>query len=573
MTSTQLVAGQPAVRYKILMYHAGDGYWLYPAVLHLKTYIDVVCPEICNQLDWLLPIQHTMTDDELLAHIHECQPDVLCTSHYVWNHDGLINQLTNIKSKINKNIKIIAGGPSINVNLDADFFKKYPAIDFAVYGPGEQAFADIIKSQITNIPLKAFNTSNCGWVNPNTGQQIVAPYKFVKMISTSPFATNQQLFSTMCKSLLYPVDELFFPYTLTRGCPYTCTFCDWNSGLGTKVSRRKNTYQQEIDLFQQLGIKKIFLADANVGQYDEDVDMIEYFAEKNIKENAGFKLSGNYSKLRKDVNLKIFDIMAKSDLIGHTLTLSIQDTNEQVLKNINRPDVGWDAHLKIANKLHHDYPSLFVTAQLIYGLPGQTPTSWRQTLKQVTENNIQPIIFLNEPLPTSPAMYDPDYQTQFQFEYVASIRANFNDNFFVSQLPKQCISFDQSDLVAMTLLSSFYYTVTTIKICAIKFADIEFSIESTIDELLNSVFYNDWYQNLYHNWTTEQKFYFTKDFFGNPCVLSADPLIVGGELINDNKFYAYLTKILPSTSNKHIFQLLYNPSFKKLVNEMCDQIN
>ena len=28
----------------------------------------------------------------------------------------------------------------------------------------------------------------------------------------------------------------------------------------------------------------------------------EYFAEKNLKENAGFKLSGNYSKLRKDVN-------------------------------------------------------------------------------------------------------------------------------------------------------------------------------------------------------------------------------------------------------------------------------
>jgi hypothetical protein len=301
--------------------------------------------------------------------------------------------------------------------------------------------------------------------------------------------------------------------------------------------------------------------------------MIEYFAEKNIKENAGFKLSGNYSKLRKDVNLKIFDIMAKSDLIEHTLTLSIQDTNEQVLKNVNRPDVGWDVHLKIANKLHHDYPNLFVTAQLIYGLPGQTLTSWRQTLKQVTENNIQPMIFLNEPLPTSPAMYDPEYQKQFQFEYVTSSRAHSNVNFFVSQLPKQCISFDQSDLVAMTLLSSFYYTLTTIKICAIKFVDIEFNIETIIDGLLNSVFYNDWYQNLYHNWITEQKFYFTKDFFGNSRVLPADPLAIGRELVVDNNFYVYLTKILPSNSNKDILKLLYNPDFKKLVNEMCSQIN
>jgi hypothetical protein len=573
MTSTQLVAGQPAVRYKILMYHAGDGHWLYPAVLHLKTYIDVVCPEICNQIDWLLPIQHTMTDDELVAHIDEYQPDVLCTSHYIWNHDGLITQLSNIKNKINKDIKIIAGGPSINVNLDPNFFKKYPAIDFAVYGPGEQAFADIIKSQIDGIPLKAFNTSNCGWVNPITGQPTVAQYKFVKMISTSPFTTNQELFSMMVASLGCQVDDLIFPYMLTRGCPYTCTFCDWNSGLGTKVSRRKNTYQQEIDLFQQLGIKKIFLADANVGQYDEDVDMIEYFAEKNVKENTRFTLSGNYSKLRKDVNLKIFDIMAKSNLTERALNLSIQDTNKQVLENINRPDVGWEEHLKIANKLQHDYPKLLVTAQLIYGLPGQTPDTWRQTLKQITENNIQPIVFLNEPLPASPAMYDPEYQKQFQFEYVTSTRSTFDNNFFVSQLPKQCISFDQLDLVSMTLLSSFYYVVTTLKICATKFVEFDMNIESVINSLLNSKYYKDWYQNLYDNWTTEQKFYFTKDFFGNPCVLSADPLIVGSKLACNNKFNAYLLEILPLDKSNKILKLLVDPDFKKFVNEVYSQIN
>ena len=573
MTLTQLVAVQPAVHYKILMYHAGDGYWLYPAVLHLKTYIDVVCPEICDQLDWLLPIQTTMTDDELVAHINECKPDVLCTSHYIWNHDKLINQLTNIKRKINKDIKIIAGGPSINVNLDPNFFKKYPAIDFAVYGPGEQAFADIIKSQIDRIPLKAFNTSNCGWMNPNTRQPIVAQYKFVKMISTSPLIANQELFSKMVTSLRCQGGDLIFPYMLTRGCPYACTFCDWNSGLGTKVSRRKNTYQQEIDLFQQLGIKKIFLADANLGQYDEDVDMIEYFAKKNLEENAGFRMGSNYSKLRKDVNLKIIDIMAKSNLIEHTLNLSIQDTNKQVLENINRPDVGWEEHLKIANKIQHDYPKLVVTAQLIYGLPGQTPDTWRQTLKQITENNIQPIPLLNEPLPASPAMYDPEYQKQFQFEYVTSNRSTNDNNFFVSQLPKQCISFDQLELVSMTLLSSFYYVVTTLKICATKFVDIDMNIEAVVDSLLNSKYYKDWYQNLYDNWSAEQKFYFTKDFFGDSCVIPADPLLAGIKLINDDKFNAYLLKILPLGQSNKILKLLIKPDFKKFVYEVCKQIN
>ena len=71
--------------------------------------------------------------------------------------------------------------------------------------------------------------------------------------------------------------------------------------------RGQTVYTQEIDLFQQLGIKHIYLSDANVGQYDEDVDMIEYFGQKNLQENAEFRISGNYSKLRKDVNLKIFN--------------------------------------------------------------------------------------------------------------------------------------------------------------------------------------------------------------------------------------------------------------------------
>jgi hypothetical protein len=569
MTSTQLVAGQPAVRYKILMYHAGDGYWLYPAVLHLKTYIDVVCPEICNQLDWLLPIQHTMTDDELLAHIHECQPDVLCTSHYVWNHNGLINQLTNIKSKINKNIKIIAGGPSINVNLDADFFKKYPAIDFAVYGPGEQAFADIIKSQITNVPLKAFNTSNCGWVNPNTGQQIVAPYKFVKMISTSPFATNQQLFSLMCNSMLCPVGELFFPYTLTRGCPYTCTFCDWNSGLGTKVSRRKNTYQQEIDLFQQLGIKKIFLADANVGQYDEDVDMIEYFAEKNIKENAGFHVGGNFSKLKKENNLKIFHSMAQSGLVNKTLNFSIQDVNQEVLNNIDRPDVGWDVHVAMANELRIKYPHLIVKAQLIYGLPGQTPASWRQTLATVTQQNILPIIFLNEPLPASPAMYNPEYQRKFQFEYIHSNR--IGNSLYLSKIPKKSMSFDQHDLVQMNLLSAVYKSLSTINFALRENHAQSLDVEKIVDQFITSEHWKNLYNNLYNNWTIHNNFYYTIDFSGQ--TVQIPDIALGLQMPTNTDFLKYISTFVSIDHRNKFFQTAIQAKFQKTIKEIQSDID
>jgi tRNA A37 methylthiotransferase MiaB len=561
-------------RFRILLYHAGGTKsWLYPAVLHLKTYVDVTYPEIADQLEWLVPIQQTLTDKELLDYVEQHQPDVLCTSHYMWNHDYLINQLSKIRSQLSKHIKVIAGGPSVNINLDSAFLKKNPYIDYAVYGAGEQAFADIIKSLVSKTPLIAFNTSNCGWVNSNTGQTIVADYKFVKMISTSPFTHNRELFAEMTRTLLERNGVLYLPYTLTRGCPYSCTFCDWNSGLGNKLSRRKNTYQEEIDLFHELGIKQIYLSDANVGQYDEDIDMIEYFAQKNLQHNAGFKISGNYSKLRKDVNLKIFNIMAESGLVQKTLNFSIQDTNEEILKNINRPDVGWETHAAMARELVTKHPQLIVKAQLIYGLPGQTPRTWRQTLRQVTGANILPIVFLNEPLPASPAMYNPEYQRRFQFEYVKSTRIDPGFDFYTSEIPKKCVSFDQKQLVEMTVLSGIYNALSVIKFVLVQQTESHIDIEPIIDDFLTSHQYYNLCDNLYTNWSTEQKFYFTKDFSDKPVVLSCEPMSYGGALSKDKNFISYITKLLPKDISKKLAWLRLQTNFGQITSELCNEID
>lgn len=561
-------------RFRILLYHAGGpNSWLYPAVLHLKTYIDIIHPEVADKLEWLVPIQQTMNNQELLEFIKIHEPDALCTSHYIWNHDFLVNQLDSIKSQLPENLTIIAGGPSINVNIDPNFFTKHPYIDYAVYGAGEQAFADILKSLVNNTPLIAFNTSNCGWVNSKTGLLTVADYKFVKMISTSPFTHNQELFAEMVDVLLQRNGFLYLPYTLTRGCPYSCTFCDWNSGLGNKLSRRKNTYKEEIDLFHKLGVKQIYLADANVGQYDEDIDMIQYFAQKNLQHNAEFRISGNYSKLRKDVNLKIFNIMAESGLIQKTLNFSIQDTNEEILKNIDRPDVGWEVHAAMADSLVAKHPHLIVKAQLIYGLPGQTPITWRETLRQITQKNILPIVFLNEPLPASPAMYDPEYQRKFQFEYVKSIRVDTELDFYTSEIPKKCISFDQQDLVQMTVLSGVYNALSVIKFIMLKQTGLELDIEIVVDNFLISSNYQNLCNNLYHNWTSEQKFYFTKDFAGNPTVLTCEPMSFGGYLASNNNFIVYIAKVLPDGVSKKLIELVVKSNFRNLAGGLANEID
>lgn len=347
--------------------------------------------------------------------------------------------------------------------------------------------------------------------------------------------------------------KLWLAYTVTRGCPYSCTFCDWNSGFDTKVSRRKHTYKEEIDLFQKLKIKEIMWSDANFGQYSEDLDIAEYFAYKNTHENANFTIiSGNFSKLKKENNLKIFHVVIKSRLVKTQLQLSIQDTNEEVLKNINRPDVGWEVHSAMIDELYQAYPHITCLAHLIYGLPGQNVETWRQTLAQVTGKNVVPQIYINQPLPASPAMRDPEYQKKFQFEYVLSTTAGIgsNSNYtFPVYLPKKSISFDQQQLVEMTTLGSLYSGLSMIKTFCWKTFDTVLDIDTIVDVALNQDWYKNLNNNLYHNWTTEQNF-----FYNIGDAKFTDPKAFGFFMTTNNIFSTHLYNMLPEDLQNKFLQ-------------------
>mgnify|MGYP003657567770 CR=1 FL=1 len=84
---------------KILFYQSGMPGWIKVNVLTFKTFIDIIYPDLAEKLEWVLPIQDSMTDEEVLQYIEQTNTDILCTSHYLWNHDFLINQLSRIKSR------------------------------------------------------------------------------------------------------------------------------------------------------------------------------------------------------------------------------------------------------------------------------------------------------------------------------------------------------------------------------------------------------------------------------------------------------------------------------------------
>ena len=509
--------------FKIFFYHASDsiGYntdrqiYLGIAALYLKTHIDHNKKHIADKIEWLIPQQEKLSDKDLIDKLNKENPDIFCTSHYIWNHDHLSKQIERIRPHVPKNILFVAGGPSINVNIDKNFFQKHPSIDYAMYGAGEAGFADLIESLIEDKKLIKFNTSNIAWYDIEKNKQIVADFKYVPQTKISPYTHNASLFSSMVKQMLDKNLLVIVPYELTRGCPYKCTFCDWNSGLTNKTTRRKGTYEDEIDLFYDLGIKGIYLADANVGQYEEDIDMVAYLAKKNIEEGAEFRTDGNFSKLRKENNLKIYHLLARGNLITDNagFIISVQDTNEDVLINIDRPDVGWDVHVKIMKELREHYPKKPSQVQLIQGLPGQTVESWKQTLNTVASEATFLQIFVSELLSASPAARDKTYQDSFKFEYSDSERFN-GQEFFSGQFTKSCVSFSQHDYVEMSIWSTFYSALVYFR----EQSTARFDFDAVVRSFAESTAYQKLLSNLQENWLVKNKFFYTIDFNGAPLL-------------------------------------------------------
>ena len=547
---------------KVLFYHANYKQsaklvYISLAGLYLKTYLELNFPDTASQIQWLLPIQSRLEDDELLDICNKEKPDLLCTGHYVWNDTFLKEQLSRIKNKLPTNCKILLGGPNIDAHNNENFFAENSYADYAVYGPGESAFANLIVHILNQKKLIAFNVSNLAWYDVVKKQQIVSGYKYVEQSKTSPFLYNKNFFTAMVKHEQDKGVKVVLPYELTRGCPYTCTFCDWNSGFGNKVTRRKNTYEQEIDLFQDLKIQDFFLSDANFGQYQEDIAIVEYMTKKNKNENTNFKIDGNFSKLRKDNNLKIYHILAKGDLLYKQwgFTFSLQDINKKVLQNIDRPDVGWRTHKKMLTELRKAYPDIQSKVQFIIGLPGQNVRTLHESLSKITRlRNARLLFFISELLPASPASYDIEYQKKFKFTYSTSERYNSQGFFFRSKFPSSCVSFDQEEFVSMMILCTFYTALTNLRE-EINFDDIV--VSDVVEKFMKSVNYYNLKENLYKNWINEDRFYYTINFDGTAKVVPACETEAAGHTWAYTKEF---TKILLQAmkNNKYISKTLLN---------------
>ena len=319
-----------------------------------------------DSYEWL-PTEYFFTED-IVDRIIEEGTDILCLSVYLWNFESQMKVAKEVHER-EPDIQIIVGGPECHANTEDDWFETNYWVDFAIYGDGENAFRKLMDWYIE--PGNELEIPNLVHRDYKSKHEI---FRFRLYDEYSPILDLKDEFLSDYKSFKKKVNDAFvyLPYERARGCMYSCAFCDWQSGLHYKVNSRINPYEPEIDFFAENNIKGM-QTDANVGMLKEDQPMYEYVHATMKKHNISLLPvePRNMAKLHKNKVAKIYDILCQATP-DYSVKVSLQSIYNDVLQNIDRPDVSWEQHRKIIVDIRKKHPKAKVIPELIMGLPGMT---------------------------------------------------------------------------------------------------------------------------------------------------------------------------------------------------------
>lgn len=336
-------------------------------------------------------------------------PYMVLFSCSVWNTEYNKTVAQAIK-KAFPSCLITFGGHSVSSN--GEYLEKYKYIDFLTHRFGEEPTDGLLECLALGKPLDLI--SNISYRNSN-GNIITTDYAPQTGIDyPSPYLEG--VFDEILK------DDITFSalFETNRGCPNSCSFCDWGS-LKSKVRLfPMERVLAEIDWFVKKKIEFVFCTDGNFCLFNRDEKIADYIV--NCKNTYGYPKMFRVCFTKNKFDF-VFDIGTKffKNGLDKAQTLSFQSMNTEVLKNVGRQNISTEKFRELMQKYNEINISTF--SELILGLPGETYNSFCDGINTLIENgqhyalNIYPC----ELLPNS-EMGQKEYREKFKLK---SIRVPF----------------------------------------------------------------------------------------------------------------------------------------------------
>lgn len=326
--------------------------------------------------------------------------DIYLFSSYIWNYE-IIDELAKYVKSINPKALCVLGGPQIGTN-DPDFLNQRTFYDFILLAtkPGEifveNLLDDFIESDgnpdYNNISWELRSTKNCSQLMPD-------------------YSIYQDHFDFLKETRDYVRKENLEPFAIietTRGCPYSCSYCEWGGGIGSKVYKKPiEIVKQDILALKEAGFRDVYLTDANFGAFlERDLEIFKFawdnkvnltdistMKSKNLQRrkdlvDAWFSVVGSGPETHSPVNTKregghpliigSIDLANKEEspmYISVVPTVSIQSISDEAMKVANRIDLSFEDKIELSDHIRkrcHEEGFPIPAIELILGMPGST---------------------------------------------------------------------------------------------------------------------------------------------------------------------------------------------------------
>jgi radical SAM superfamily enzyme YgiQ (UPF0313 family) len=352
--------------------------------------------------------------DERIKELSDRPALILC-SNYVWNHDRNL-RATAIAKEANPHSIVIHGGPD-TPKYEGDekrYFEHHPYVDITVRGEGEVTFTEILKALAGSFggdgPIDLSPLRDVPGLAFRLGDEVIRTGERDRItdIDTVPSPYLTGIFDSQGE-----VGITHVTIETNRGCPYGCTYCDWGSATTSRI--RKFDLERvfaELEWCAQHQAESIWVADANFGIFERDVEIARKVAELKKKYGYPSVFTTNYAKNTVKHLQHIVEIMAEAGILTNGL-LSLQSMDTDTLLTIRRSNIKPEKYEDLAREFRKAELPLFVDIML--GLPGSTTTSFENDLQECINREVYAKIFPTELLVNSP-MNEPSYRAEHKIE-------------------------------------------------------------------------------------------------------------------------------------------------------------
>ena len=169
------------------------------------------------------------------------------------------------------------------------------------------------------------------------------------------------------------------------GCNQFCAYCIIPYARGPIRSKKADIVIKEINDIVANGFNEVVLSGIHTGKYNDNGTKLSDLVERILTETKLKRLRLSSIEIN-EIDDKLLDLLAKSDVLANHFHLPLQSGSDEILKLMNRP---YDkAYFKAkVEKIRAIRPNISLTTDVIVGFPYETDKLYEESKAFIKEIN------------------------------------------------------------------------------------------------------------------------------------------------------------------------------------------